>query len=273
MNPLEKAVAKTMSSVTKEVLSVPQNPDSRLDALTKSIGKVVSLKVTEIETEENVRKDFDPTSDEFSKLIESIKEFGLLQPIVVELRVTESNFRLICVAGHRRLNAVKALKTDRVLCLLQNYDTKSERTGAALTENLTREGLHFLDTADGYAELRNQGWTDEKISNQFERDIKTVRRFLTMGSWSEEAKDYIRKNRTAFPLRKIMHNFVQRPYSDEKSLMKALKVEVEGTLKQIPSSSEKQYKKLQQFYKNRPDITHEQRQMVEDALRYLKILQ
>jgi ParB/RepB/Spo0J family partition protein len=281
---LENAVKRTMDAVAKEVMQVGSEADDRLTALKKHLGKVVSLKLSEIESEENVRKGAVTESDEFEKLKVSIQQFGLLQPIVVELRLEADAFRLVCLAGHRRLAALRALGAERVQCLLLAFDEKSQRTGAALSENLTRSQLHFLDTAEGYFQLVEQGWTEERLARHFERDEKTIKRFLVMAQWSEDVKSFIRANPKKFSLRRVLHSYVQRSYATSEALLAAMQADVEGRVvegavqKRAGASGGTKIdtaavsKKLDKYFQSHPEVSVEVRKQVEEALRFLKVL-
>ena len=129
----------------------------------------------------NVRHRVDEESSEFKKLCESIKTFGLLKNVVAELKISkaEDSYELVCVAGHRRLTALKKLGLDdKIPCLIKSYDDKEtgDRVGAALSENLNREGLNCVEIADGYRELKKSGWSDDDLVNHFEKNKKTIAR-------------------------------------------------------------------------------------------------
>lgn len=281
---LENAVKKTMQAVAKEVMQVGAESEDRLAILTRHLGKVVSLKVAEIESIENVRKGAVAHGEEFEKLKASISQFGLLQPIVVELRTLSDGFKVICLAGHRRLAALRELGHERVQCLLLAFEEKSQRTGAALSENLNREQLHFLDTADGYRELLEQGWTTDRLAAHFERDLLTIKRFLVMASWPDEIKDFVRAHPEKFSLRKVMHQFVQRSHPSNEVLFTAMRAAVEGTPFDAPKEKRAGEKteekvnakaltrKLDKYFRERPEVSADVRKQVEEALRYLKLL-
>ena len=77
-----------------------------------------------------------------SSLAESIRRSGILQPLTVEQR--EGSYRLI--AGERRLRAAKMAGLTRVPCLVRE-ETEENAALLALTENLQREDLHYLEEA------------------------------------------------------------------------------------------------------------------------------
>lgn len=77
-----------------------------------------------------------------ASLAESIRRSGILQPLTVEKR--DGRYRLI--AGERRLRAARMAGLSRVPCLLRE-ETEENAALLALTENLQREDLHYLEEA------------------------------------------------------------------------------------------------------------------------------
>ena len=64
------------------------------------------------------------TKDELKKLENSIKEFGLVQPIVVNIHPAREN---IVISGHQRLQVAKKLGMKEVPCMLVDLDLSKER--------------------------------------------------------------------------------------------------------------------------------------------------
>lgn len=225
MANLSSAVAKTMNFVFSDIESSTSNEaKKRVESLKASIGKIANLPINEIETSENVRKKVDVNSEGFLRLVESIKKYGILENVVVELRIKGDSYQLVCIAGHRRILAAKAAgNIDRVPCLLQAYTDKSDSIGAALAENLNREDLHCLDVADGYRDLMALGWTEEALGNHFCRDIRTIRHYLKMSGWSDEIKGLFRDNSDTFSTRVIMRQFAYRKFASDSALKEAIR--------------------------------------------------
>ena len=122
-----------------------------------------------------------------------------MKNVVAELKISkaEDSYELICVAGHRRLTALKKLGLeDKIPCLIKSYDDKKngERVGAALSENLNREDLGCVDIANGYRELKKSGWTDEDLVTHFEKNKKTIAQYLRLSELPDDIKDTIRQN-------------------------------------------------------------------------------
>jgi len=94
------------------------------------------------------RKHFDETA--LKELSHSIKEHGLLQPIVVIEK--ENGFLLI--AGERRLRAHKLAKIPTIKAIIANVDIDEVKLRElALIENIQRENLNAIELANSYAEL------------------------------------------------------------------------------------------------------------------------
>lgn len=226
MNDLSGAVAKTMNFVFADIESNVNDKQKRLEQLKANIGKVATIPLLEIETHENVRHSIDVNSAKFLQLLESVKKYGILENIVAELRINKkgTDYKLICVAGHRRILAAQMAKTiAKVPCLLVAPENKGDQIGMALAENLNREDLHCLDVADGYQQLINNGWLVDEISDHFCRDVRTVKHYLKMADWSLEVKDLFRQNSDVFSTRVIMRQFAYRKYEDDKTLIVAIK--------------------------------------------------
>lgn len=92
------------------------------------------------------RKSFDEKS--LAELGDSIKEHGLLQPIVV----IEDIDGYILVAGERRLRASKLAKTKTIKAIVATLDDDKMREHA-LVENIQRDELNAIDLAHAYDEL------------------------------------------------------------------------------------------------------------------------
>ncbi len=104
-------------------------------------------------------------SNELVDLQESIARNGILQPLVVR-RLNTGKFELI--AGERRLRAAKALKWDKVPCVVRK-DVKSDQSRLvfALVENIQRENLNPIEEALAYKQLNEDyGLTHEEIGQK-----------------------------------------------------------------------------------------------------------
>ncbi|AXP09160.1 ParB/RepB/Spo0J family partition protein [Campylobacter hepaticus] len=92
------------------------------------------------------RKNFN--QEALEELANSIKEFGLIQPIIV----LKKNDGFILVAGERRLRAVKFLEKKEILAFVADVDENKLRE-LALIENIQRENLNPIELANSYKDL------------------------------------------------------------------------------------------------------------------------
>ena len=105
------------------------------------------VKITKIEpNREQPRKNFD--EDALQELAESIKQFGLLQPILVQDRKTYYEI----IAGERRWRAAKLAGLKEVPVIIRNY-TEQEIVEISLIENIQREDLNPIEEALAYKRL------------------------------------------------------------------------------------------------------------------------
>lgn len=105
------------------------------------------VKITKVEpNREQPRKNFD--EDALLELSESIKQFGLLQPILVQDR--KDHYEII--AGERRWRAAKIAGLKEVPVIIKNY-TEQEIVEISLIENIQREDLNPIEEALAYKRL------------------------------------------------------------------------------------------------------------------------
>lgn len=111
-----------------------------------------SQSVMEITISEIVPNPYQPRklfkTEGLNELADSIKEYGLLQPILVYRE--EDNYVLI--AGERRLRASKILGLEKIKAIIAEIDLNQLRE-VALIENIQREDLNPIDLANAYNEL------------------------------------------------------------------------------------------------------------------------
>ncbi len=232
---LQASVNKTMSNVLNEIKKVNEEIDPRKEGLLKNLNKIILYPINEIIVSENIRNHLDKNSEDFIKLVESVKQNGILQSIIVEYREKGASFELVCVAGHRRLEAAKEVGLEKISCLIQLYKEDSERTRIALAENLIREGLHVLDIAQGFQDLINVGWYEDKIAQYYERDIKTIRRYLNIAKWPDDIKELVYANKDVFNYTTIMKKYATRliiTQEQQDELRKEILKQINGETKQ-----------------------------------------
>ena len=120
------------------------------------------------------RGEFDPAR--LAELADSIRENGLLQPIVV--RPVDEAFEI--VVGERRFRAIQSLGWTSVPAVIRSLND-AQMLVVALVENLQRHDLSSLEEARGYRRLMDDfGLTQEEIGRHVGRDRSTVANALRL---------------------------------------------------------------------------------------------
>ncbi|WP_418746414.1 ParB/RepB/Spo0J family partition protein [Frisingicoccus sp.] len=131
---VEKVIEKPVEKIVEKIIEVEKPIE-------------LHLKIDEIEPNRlQPRKNFD--EDALQELSESIKQFGLIQPIIVKKR---ENFYEI-IAGERRWRAARIAGLKEVPVIVKEYDDR-ESMEIAIVENLQREDLNPIEEAQAYRRL------------------------------------------------------------------------------------------------------------------------
>ncbi|MGE5413991.1 MAG: ParB/RepB/Spo0J family partition protein [Syntrophomonadaceae bacterium] len=124
-----------------------------------------------------------------AELARSIREVGIIQPIVVVPRGEKYEI----VAGERRWRAAAIAGLARVPITVRERGSDRDLLEAALVENLQREDLNVLEAAEGYARLREEfQLTQEKIAERVGKDRTTVANTLRILKLSSPVREKIR---------------------------------------------------------------------------------
>lgn len=146
------------------------------------------LKITEIEPNKyQPRKEFD--SEKLDSLAESIKEHGVIQPLIV---VKNPAGLYTIVAGERRWRAAKAAGLKTVPVVIKEY-TPEQIAQIALIENLQREDLNPIEEALGYQSLIDDySMTQDNISKTIGKSRSAVANALRLLSLDDEIKKMLK---------------------------------------------------------------------------------
>lgn len=134
------------------------------------------LKVSQIERNKNQpRQNFD--KEKLNALADSIREHGLIQPIVV---TKGENDLYTIVAGERRWRAAKIAGLTKVQVIIKDYSSE-EKAQIALIENLQREDLNPIEEALGYKSLMDEfNLTQEIISQKIGKSRSAIANSLRL---------------------------------------------------------------------------------------------
>ncbi len=141
-----------------------------------------TVRISEIEpNKDQPRRNF--SEEALNELAESIREHGILQPLVV--RPLESGMYQI-VAGERRWRAARIAGLREVPVIIRTL-SDAEAMEQALIENLQREDLDPVEEAKGYQRLMDTySLTQEQVSQKVGKSRPTVANALRLLSLSEE---------------------------------------------------------------------------------------
>ena len=136
------------------------------------------------------RRDFDETR--LQNLADSIKQYGVLQPLTVSRVEVEKNDGGITteyelIAGERRLRAAKLAQVLQVPVIIRVGDTSMMKLELAIIENLQREDLNSVDRARAFSRLVEEfKFTHNEIAKKIGRSREYVSNTLRILSLSEE---------------------------------------------------------------------------------------
>lgn len=135
------------------------------------------------------RVDF--SHQELEDLILSIKEHGILQPLVV----TKNDDGYELIAGERRLRAAKMAELQKVPVIIREAD-KQQKLELALIENIQRHNLNALEEAEAFKRLMDEfNLTQEEVAKKVGKSRPVVANALRLLSLPEEVKQAIRNRK------------------------------------------------------------------------------
>lgn len=179
-----------------------------------------TLRISEIEPNRlQPRKDFD--EEAIASLADSIKDHGLLQPIVV--RPYGRAYQI--VAGERRWRAARVAGLGEVPVVIKEF-SDSEAMQIALIENLQRENLNPVEEALGYRELSEKyDMTQESIAEMTGRSRSAVTNAIRILGLPDEVLEMIRNGSVS-----TGHAKVLLALDDEKTIKELAAQVADGVL-------------------------------------------
>lgn len=144
------------------------------------------VKITKIEpNREQPRKNFD--EEALQELADSIKQFGLLQPILVQDRNTYYEI----IAGERRWRAAKLAGLKEVPVIIRNY-TDQEIVEISLIENIQREDLNPIEEAQAFKRLLTEfNLKQEEVAERVSKSRTAVTNSMRLLKLCDEVQQMI----------------------------------------------------------------------------------
>ncbi|MEW6622377.1 MAG: ParB/RepB/Spo0J family partition protein [Bacillota bacterium] len=154
-------------------------------------GNIQWIDIDSIQPNQNQpRKNLD--KQKLGELAESIKEHGIVQPIIVR-RIDDYKYEL--VAGERRWRASKIAELDKVPAIIKDYN-KQQVSEIALIENIQREDLNPIEEAGAYKTLIEEyGLTQEDLSKKVGKSRPYIANILRLLGLNDEIKSLLIEGR------------------------------------------------------------------------------
>lgn len=183
-----------------EALLGDEEINLNLDDETTDVSSFVENTVFKTEKNEIKISDIVPCSfqprtefdrDALESLAQSIKEKGVLQPLLVR----KKNDKYEIIAGERRWRAAQLAGLEKVPAIVKDL-SDSETLEIALIENLQRENLSAIEEAEGLNRLMNEyEYTQEVIGKVIGKSRSYIANTLRLLGLPEEIKQLVKENK------------------------------------------------------------------------------
>ncbi len=170
----KRALGKGLNSLIPQYDEPENSPDSSVSTVPINRIRV---------NPDQPRKTFN--EEALRELADSIKEQGIIQPIIVEKDGSEYNI----VAGERRFRAARMAGLFEIPVIIRKYTTE-EKLEAALIENIQREDLNAVEEAMGYQMLMNTlHLNQEEVAKKVGKKRSTVANSLRLLNLPEDIQE------------------------------------------------------------------------------------
>ncbi len=133
------------------------------------------------------RKNFN--DEGISELVQSIKKYGILQPIIVRKIKDCDKYEII--AGERRYRSAKIVGLKTIPAIVMNFDDK-DSFSLSIIENIQRENLNSIEEANAYNELiEKYNYTQQEISNTVGKSRSHIANLLRLLALPKVIKNYL----------------------------------------------------------------------------------
>ena len=200
------------------------------------------------------RKEFDP--EKLTELAVSIKEHGIIQPIIVKKSV--KGYEII--AGERRYRASKLAGLDKVPAIVRPF-TDEQMAEISLLENIQRENLNPMEEALAYKQLLEKShMTHENLSTKVGKSRSYITNVIGLLRLPSEVQELVSKGKISMGHARALSKLE----SDEEIIRLAHKIDEENiTVRDVEDISSKEEKKVKITKK----VDNNDYKYVEDLLR------
>ena len=154
--------------------------------------------------------------EQLIELRDSIKEFGILQPLILK---KQSDGEYLLIAGERRLRAAAMAGLDRVPAIIRDAD-EEEINLIALVENIQRENLGYIEEAKAYKNIMEKyDMSQMELSEKLGKNQSTISNKIRILTLPEDIQEMLAENRLterhARALLKIEDNRIRKVILDK----------------------------------------------------------
>ena len=198
METKRKALGKGLEQLFSNEVIDFDNFEKKIVNETKD-SDIVEIPLTEIRSNPyQPRKDFDEIS--LSEFAESIKEHGVIQPIIVKKSI--KGYELI--AGERRTRASKMAGKVTIPAIIRDMSDQ-EMMEIALIENIQREDLNPIEEAEAFSKIiSTNNITQEEAARKFGKSRSYITNLLGLLNLPEQTKKYVQENKITMGHAKVL---------------------------------------------------------------------
>lgn len=198
METKRKALGKGLEQLFSNEVIDFDNFEKKIVNETKD-SDIVEIPLTEIRSNPyQPRKEFDEQS--LSEFAESIKEHGVIQPIIVKKSI--KGYEII--AGERRTRASKMAGKTTIPAIIRDF-TDQEMMEIALIENIQRKDLNPIEEAEALSKIiEANNITQEAASKKFGKSRSYITNILGLLRLPEKTKQYVREGKISMGHAKVL---------------------------------------------------------------------
>lgn len=220
-----------------------------------SKDEIVEVKLSELMSNPyQPRKIFD--EEALKELSESIKNFGVFQPIIVKKSIRGYNI----IAGERRVKASRLAGLTTIPAVIRDF-TDEQMMQIALLENLQRENLSAIEEAAAYRDIQNAlQLTQEDLAKKLGKSRSHITNMLGLLKLPSDVQDMILKNEISMGHARVLSKLenvdevkeLANKVKDENLSVRELENTVNSTYKRNveinrrPKESNKEYKYIEE---------------------------
>lgn len=185
-----KKTAKKQTGLGKGLGALLGQTEQSFRTENQVIEKIINLDLDEIApNKQQPRKHFD--QEKIAELTASIKENGVLQPIIVTKKINPDYYMII--AGERRWRAAKEAGLKKIPAIIR--DVKEHQIMQhSIIENIQREDLNPVEEAKAFLSLLNQyNMTQEELADKLGKSRSAIANSLRLNRLPQEILDYLEK--------------------------------------------------------------------------------